>query len=294
MDPEIEKKYIEAGRVAGEVREAAKNMVKPGASFLDIANNIEDMIRKKGADIAFPVNISVNEIAAHYTAQKNDESLVKEGDVVKLDIGAHIDGYVGDTAVTVCLNDEYERLCEASRNALKAALDVIAPGTPLSDVSSAIEKTITEYDYMPISNLTGHGLDQYVLHGEPKVLNINNDSKLQLKEDQVIAIEPFATNGSGFVKDSGDVFIFSLVRRTPARSEAARAVMDIGEARNGLPFTERWVDAPLFKIRLAIRELVQRNALHEYGVLKEAANGTVSQAEHTVIVKDKPIITTKV
>lgn len=290
---ESEEKYILAGGIASEARGYAQSLVKPEARFLDIAEKIEAFIREKGGEPAFPVNISVNEIAAHYTPPPNDTSVVKEGDIVKVDIGVHIDGYVGDTAVTVCLNDKYEKLCEASRAALEEAVKLVAPDALLSDISAAIEKTISGYGYKPISNLTGHGLNQWALHDEPKVLNVKHESGVRLEDGQVIAIEPFATDGAGHVKDSGDVFIFSLAQRTPARSEAARAIMDVGEARNGLPFAERWIAAPLFKTRLALRELRQRNAVYEYAVLKEASNGVVSQAEHTIIVHEKPIITTE-
>ena len=303
MDKEILDKYIEAGRIAAEIRESSKALIKIDARILDIAEKIEKMIKDKGAEPAFPVNISLNEIAAHYTPMKNDETKIKKGDVAKIDIGVHIDGYVGDTAYTLSFNEKYNKLVEASEAALAEAIKLCKPDTKLSDVSAKIEETLNSLGYKPISNLTGHGLDCYDLHAEPQIPNIKFSSNYKLKEDQVIAIEPFATDGSGMIKESEPTLIFRLLGKGPVRNQDARAIMtfadkftqiDADGVIRSLPFAERWIPIDsLVKIRIALRELRERGIIYDYPVLKEVKNGVISQAEHTVIVKDEPIVTTK-
>lgn len=294
MEKEIEENYVKAGKIAAEVREKSRHIVAVGTPLLEIAEKIESMIKFAGADPAFPVNISINDVAAHYTPTIGEKGFVKDGNLVKLDIGVHIDGYVADTALTVNFNKDYDDLLKAAEQALHEAVKLVRPGALLSDISSAIDETIKNAGYTPISNLTGHGIARWDLHTEPTVPNITFKSDYRLHEDQVIAIEPFATDGSGYVKDSDQVFIFSIFESKPVRNLDARKIISAFADRNGLPFAERWspLDS-LFKTRIALRELRERGILHDYHVLREAKNGMVSQAEHTLIVRDKPLIITR-
>ncbi|MFH0832207.1 MAG: type II methionyl aminopeptidase [Candidatus Aenigmatarchaeota archaeon] len=293
MQKEIMEKYLLAGKIAAEVREESKKWIVVGSKLIDIAEKIEAMIREKGAAPAFPVNLSLNDVAAHYTPIKKDETKVKEGDILKVDIGVHVDGYVGDTAYTISFGGN-EKLVEASESALNGAIKLCKPGTLLSDISAKIEETIHSYGFNPISNLTGHGLEQYNLHAEPQIPNIKFHSDYKLKENQVIAIEPFATNGSGYVKESDLVIIFRLVGLGAVRNNDGRAIMRFATAFNGLPFAERWIPIDsMIKIRIAMRELREKGIIYDYPILKESAGGAISQAEHTVIIKDEPVVTTK-
>lgn len=293
MQKEILEKYLEAGRIAAEVREESKTFINVDAKLIDIAEKIESLIREKGALPAFPVNLSLNEVAAHYTPTKNDDVKIKDGDLIKVDIGIHADGYIGDTAYTLSFGN-YEQLVKASEEALEEAIKLCKPGTLLSDISARIEETIRSFGFNPISNLTGHGLDRFNLHAEPQVPNIKFSSDYKLKENQVIAIEPFATNGSGMVKESDLAIIFRFIEEKPVRNQDGRLIMRFAEQFNGLPFTERWIPIDsLIRIRIALRELREKGVIYDYPILKEAAGGIISQAEHTVVVKEEPIITTK-
>ncbi len=167
MDKEIEAKYIRAGFISAKALELAAKMVKPGVKILDIAKKTEEFILAQKAGIAFPINISINDVAAHYTPYKDDDTKIAKNDVVKLDVGAHIDGYIGDTATTVCLNKKYDKMCAANKKALDAAIAVCKPGATTLDIAEVVEHEITKAGYKPIVNLTGHGLDEYNLHGEP-------------------------------------------------------------------------------------------------------------------------------
>jgi len=196
MEKETLNNYIKAGKIAAEARKTARNIVRPGSRHIDIVDEIEKFIRSKGGEPAFPVNISINDIAAHHTPTKNDTAVVKDGDIVKIDVGVHIDGYIADTAVTVNFNKDYDNLVKAAESALEEAVKIVKPDALLSDVSEAIEETISSFGYKPVDNLTGHGLNRFDLHTEPTVPNVSFTGDYRLKEGQVIAIEPFATNGA--------------------------------------------------------------------------------------------------
>ncbi|MFH0949516.1 MAG: type II methionyl aminopeptidase [Candidatus Aenigmatarchaeota archaeon] len=296
MDKEILEKYLLAGKIASEVREESRKFISVGSPLFDIAEKIEALIIEKGGSMAFPVNLSLNEFAAHCTPKPMDETKIKESDVLKVDIGTHIDGYVGDTAYTISFDEKYDALVKASEAALDNALKLCTPGTLLSDVSATIEDTINSFEFKPVSNLTGHGLEQYSIHAEPSVPNVKFESDFVLEKNMIIAIEPFATVGTGLIKEYGEPAIFSLVGLKPVRNNDARKIISFAEKINGLPFTERWLMkdvGSLFKIRIAMREMKERNILYEYPPLMEVARGIVSQAEHTVIVGKEPIVTTK-
>jgi methionyl aminopeptidase len=286
--------YRKAGKIASQARGFGKKLIKPGVSYLEVVEKTEAKIKELGGETAFPTNLSVNEIGAHDTADIDDKRILKEGDLVKLDVGAQIDGYIADTAVAVSLGGN-EDMIETTNQALKNALKMMVPGQKVSEVSEVIEKTIRENGFNPIVNLTGHGLDKFDLHAKMEFPNVKNDIKYELKEGDVFAIEPFATNGSGRVKEIDRVLIYRFMANYPTRLRESRKVLSLAQEKyHGLPFSRRWLTPGISKIKLMIilKQLTDNNALHQYPVLKEVANGIISQTEHTVIVKDKPEVTT--
>jgi len=296
MNQETFNNYIKAGRIAAIARDYGKSLIKVGAGLLEVTEKIEEKIIALGGEFAFPPQISLNDIAAHYCAAPNDKTVFKEGDVIKLDIGVHINGFIGDTALTVVLStdEKLNLLAEASKEALKSALRIIRPGVTLSELGRTIHAEITKRGFAPIRNLSGHGLGKFIIHDKPSIPNFDTGSKEELVEDQVIAIEPFASTGAGIIYESSNPTLFSVKERKPVRSPMTRAVLKDLEAYNGLPFTLRWIVKKhgLGKASFALRELKNMGVLREYPPLPDRAHGIVSQAEHTVIVKDKPVITT--
>jgi len=279
---EIVGKYITAGEILARVRKETAKQVKVGASLLDVANFGEDMIRKEGGECAFPINISRNEEAAHSTP-KNDDTEIFGEDMVKLDIGVHIDGYIADTAITVDLSGHNE-LVEAVEAGLNAAIEIIHGGINTTEIGNVINDTITEFGYKPVANLTGHGLAQYIQHVPPSIPNIPTDVGVELDVGQIIAIEPFATDGKGFVSEVGSAQIFSLLSNKPIRNSAARAVMKEIEQYRTLPFAKRWLKSK--HVDFAMLQLEKNGNLSSYPVLKEEKGMLVSQAEHTLIVEE--------
>jgi len=275
-------KTIEAGKILAQIREEIPSRVKPGVKLLEIAEFVENRIIELGAEPAFPCNISINSDAAHFTPKKDDTRCFRDGDVVKIDIGAHIDGYIADTALTVDLGD-HEELVKASEDALKEAIENIYAGVDTALLGTVIEKTINEYGFKPVVNLTGHGLLPYLAHTPPTIYNYKTDRGVKLEEGIIIAIEPFATDGVGMVRERGEIEIYSLINPKPVRDRKAREILKEIEKYKTLPFAKRWLTkAPL----ITLSKLVKDGLLAKYPVLTEVGKGLVSQAEHTVIVEE--------
>ncbi|GAA0227268.1 type II methionyl aminopeptidase [Haladaptatus pallidirubidus] len=283
LSAEKYEKHREAGEILAQVRTETAERVEVGASHLEIAEFAEDRIRELGGKPAFPVNISIDEEAAHATPSLDDESTFGE-DMVNLDIGVQIDGWLADTAITVDLSG-HDDLAEASEEALDAALEVVEPGVETGEIGAEIESVIDGYGYNPVVNLSGHGLAHYEQHTEPNIPNRAVSQGIELQVGDVVAIEPFATDGSGKVREGAEEEIFSLEREASVRDRSARKALDqITEEFRTLPFATRWLDSS--RPEMALRRLKMKNVVHGYPVLKEEEGFLVSQKEHSVIVTE--------
>jgi len=284
-------KYREAGRIAAKVLREGAQVIRVGASYLDVVESVEARVREEGAGLAFPLNLSLNEDAAHDTASGGDERRFVQGDVAKLDLGVHIDGYIADTATTVDLGAN-PLLLEASYEALEHAIRAVRPGVSAGEVGAAIQHEIERRGYRPVANLTGHGLDRFVIHRPPTIPNVRTAGGIVLKEGMVFAIEPFATTGSGRVGEKTRREIYQQISNKPVRTPSARSILEHVRDRRGLPFARRWL--PDKKTDIALPNLVRTQHLHVYPVLADIPGSLVSQHEHTLIVTgDGCIVTTR-
>lgn len=277
-----------AGSIAKKVLDFSKTLLKPEVRILEIAEAIEQKIIDLGGFPAFPVNISINNIAAHYTPSIDDPTLIKEGDVVKIDFGVHINGYIVDLAYTEEINDsKYKDLIEASKKALIEVKKIIKDGIEVSEIGKKVEEVIRGYGYKPIYNLFGHKIDRYLLHAGINIPNFNNNSKVKL-ECGVYAIEPFATNGLGFVEESKGSGIYSIINIKPVRDRKIKEFLDyLYNKYKNLPFAYRWVYNEFkdkINVKLYIEYLKKENILYEYPILVEKSGGVVSQHETTFFI----------
>lgn len=212
-----------------------------------------------------------------------------------MDIGVHIDGYIGDLAFTYC--SEKNDLVKVSETVLSEAIKIIRPGVTVSEIGETIEETAGENGFGVIVNLTGHTIDRYVFHGEPSIPNVRNNINYAFNEGDIIAIEPFITEGNGHVRESGSPEIFRFLQRKPVRSKEARQIITLVEEKyKSLPFAKRWLHEKFspVKLSLALKQLEEVGAIESYPPLKEIENKKIAQAEHTIIVSEKPIVTTKI
>lgn len=282
------KKYLDAGKIGKEAREMGAELIKEGASYYDVANRVEKYIIDSGAFPAFPVNLSTNHIAAHYSPLKGDNLYFKRGDVVKLDLGAHIDGYISDTAVTVEVgSNHWEELIEASRSALKAAIKTLRPGVEIREVSRAIEEEIKIRGFNPIYNLTGHGLARYDLHHGISIPNYDDGTHTRLLPGMAFAIEPFATNGKGHVKNGkgGNIYILLKTQNLDG------FYRELFEKFKTLPFAARWCSHEENYLEL-LSSGVKYGILYHFPVLHERKKYMVAQTEHTFLMTNEGVIVT--
>ncbi|MDX1441384.1 MAG: type II methionyl aminopeptidase [Nitrosopumilaceae archaeon] len=280
--------YIRAGKIASEVRELVRVKDWVGKTVFEICEEVEHEITKRGARCAFPVNASINEIAAHYTAEPNDPITINDTDLVKIDLGAQINGFIADTAVTVCYDPQYDGLVQAAEEALEKAMSMIKIGVKASDIGRAIETTIKQMGYKPIGNLSGHSLDQYTIHAGKTIPNIWSIGGFSLSGDSAYACEPFVTtsDGGGFVRNGQIKNIFALNSRKKTKNEEADKLLDyIWENFNMLPFALRWLTKKWDEkeARILLDHLVKKKAVQAYPVLIEIHEQRVAQAEHTFI-----------
>jgi methionyl aminopeptidase len=280
-------KYREAGEILRTVLDEAAERIAVGESHLAVAEFAEERTRELGGEPAFPANISINEEASHATPAREDETTFEDGDLVCLDVGVHVDGWIADAADTVDLG-EHTELVEAAEEALDAALDVAGPGVHTGEMGAEIQDVIEAYGYNPVVNLTGHGLAEYDAHTGPNIPNRRVESGVELQPGDVIAVEPFATDGSGKVSEGQKTEIFSLEAERNVRNRQARELLeDITERYDRLPFAARWFEGS--RADMTLRRLEQQSVLRSYPVLKERDGAMVSQAEHTLIVTEDGI-----
>jgi methionyl aminopeptidase len=293
MDNAMYEKYKQAGAIAAEAREYGASLLKPGVRLVDVADSVEKKIKENGAGLAFPVNIALNTLAAHYSPRHDDTLIFKKGDVVKLDVGAHVDGYIADTAITVEIETHtYEEMIKASKEALEKAIGILRAGLSLSEIGAIVQKTIVSYGYKPIDNLTGHGLERFELHSGMSVPSVHTfGNKVKPKEGDVLAIEPFATNGAGHVTSGGGSNIYlcspSFKMKLIRDGKMKFLFEKMSQEFTTLPFAERWYHErfPENDDR-GLRRLSFLGVIHQYPQLFEMKGGIVTQKEHTVIVKE--------
>jgi methionyl aminopeptidase len=297
MNEKYKQDFLQAGSLARQVRAYGKSLIKKGASYNDVITKINQKITDLGARAAFPPQIALNDVAAHFLPQPEDDIIFSD-EVVKLDIGVCFNGAIGDCAVTVDLSGKHQALVDAVEDALISAEKSIKVGQPVREIGKIIEERITSYGFSPVRNLAGHGLGYYKIHMPPLIPNYADTSTAIVKAGMTFAIEPFATTGKGLIYDAGKPTIFSLVRARSVPLSVPRTLIAKIKNFNGLPFAMHdlmGADLPLAEIKSSIHELLKAGVIEGYAPLVEEAHGMVAQAENSVLVdkQGKVIITTR-
>ena len=285
FDEAVAENYREAGEILTTVMAETRELIEPGVTHLEVAEYAEDRVHELGDGLAFPVNISVDAEASHATPARDDETEFDD-EMVCLDIGVHVDGYIADAATTVDLSGTPE-LVEAAEEALAAAIDAAGPGVPVGEIGAEIEDVIEAYGYTPVYNLSGHGVQRYDAHTGPNVPNRGVDRSVELQPGQAVAIEPFVTDGRGKVGEGTSEEIFELVEDRSVRNRSARQALEQIRGFDGLPFAARALDSS--RGEMALRRLTQQGIVKGYPVLTEEQDRLVSQAEHTILVREDGI-----
>lgn len=288
--------YIRAGKIHHEVLERSKKLIKPGASLLAIAQAIEkDIASYPEASLAFPVNLQLNN-EVHYSPLPNDTRTITKEDIIKVDIGVHVEGYVADGAYTIAVNKDFEEMVNFTEKILKEALEGLKPGMKISEIGKRLDESMKNSKYKIIKNLMGHQVQQWDLHSKKSVLVYEADSQNTFEAGEAFAVEIFVTDGAGFIKSSPNAVIYALKKTLiPMRDTKLRELCKvIYEKRRNLPFTERYIVEHLKYSKLDFLNLKRSGNITEYPILLELAGSKVAQFEDTIYVnEDKIIITTK-
>jgi len=285
--------WIKAGKLTAEVITYGKSLIKVDVSPLEVITKIENKIQELKAKPAFPPQISINELAAHCIPDK--EIKFQKGDLVKLDVGVHIEGAIGDSAVSIDLGNN-EKLIKASEEALQEAIKIIKIGTKLNEIGKVINETIKKHGFNPIKNLSGHSIEEYQEHAGMTIPNFDNGDTTELTKGQIIAIEPFATTGPGSVEDGKESGIYKLLEPRQVRNQMTRDLLIyIAENYQTLPFAKHWLIKKFgpFKTGFALKVLEREGIVHHYKQLVEKSKEKVSQAEHTLLIDDEVKVLTK-
>ncbi len=288
--------WRKAGHIAHEALIYGASLIKPGVKFSDISDAVEKKIKELGGDLAFPVNISINTTAAHDVPYSVEDREFTKDDLIKLDVGAQVNGAIGDNAMTIDLTGKYAKLSQAAKEARDEAIKLLKPGLQIRKIGKMVETTIMKYGFQPVRNLSGHSIDEYIVHSGTIIPNFDDGNEETLKEGMVIAIEPFATDGEGLIHEASNAEIFALVEKKPVRSLAAREALKLLEERKGLPTSTRWLAKRMgaLKANLAMKEMNQLDMLQTWPPLVEVKKGMVSQWENTILItKDGHEILTK-
>ncbi len=290
MNTEEIKKTKQAGQIAKQVRNYIIPLIKKDMLLLEIAEKIEQKISDLGGKPAFPTNLSINEIAAHYTPEHNDET--KANGILKVDFGVHIDGFTADNAVSIDLENSQEnkQLIKTAQTCLLNAINQAKKQPTLNQIGRAIQETAEQNNFTPIKNLSGHQIEQYDLHAGLTVPNYDNRNSTILK-DGLYAIEPFVTTGKGKVTEGKPSGIYQLISKKPIRDSTSRQILNYIETEyNTLPFCSRWLVKKFGTRALTSLTLLERaNIIHQYPQLIEESRNKVAQAEHTILIHDNKL-----
>lgn len=292
---QIPKQYGLAGKITSEVRTAVKSSVKSGMSYLQAVELVEREIESRGGKPAFPVGIGVNQMTAHYAPQEDDKSTFKETDMIKVDFGVHIDGYLTDTAVSITFNPEYELLLDVAQRSLAVAVETAKSEVRTGEIGRAVRKEAARFGFKTIENLTGHTIERYVVHAGKSIPNLYVPGMQSLKRGEVFAVEPFVTLGSaaGYVRDAPFQTIFSLTaRRRTGIAELDRFADRVWDERKTLPFTPRWYSQEFGrgKVKPILQKLVAKKVARVYPALTEASGNPVAQFEHTMALAEDGLV----
>ncbi|MBY9015755.1 MAG: type II methionyl aminopeptidase [Candidatus Lokiarchaeota archaeon] len=303
MDDKCIESYIKAGKAVKAAKDLVKNLIKPGVTFLEIANKCEEEIINQGCELSFPINMSLDNHAAHYSPTIDDPTVVPDRGLLKIDLGSHSDGYIADSAITININNdpELQNYIDAAKEALDAAIKLFKPGTKLYEIGEAIAEKIFNRGLRPITNLGGHELKRYNLHAGPFVPNFKdlNHNKV-IEPGEAYACEPFATSGIGIVVNGKKSYIYRFAKRVKKNLpyDELNYMKKIEKLTNYLPFSPRLIEKhniiPKNKIQKIIEVFIRKRILDHYPLLIEKTGAPVAQQEHTIIIDldGNPIVTT--
>lgn len=259
--------YRHAAETHRQVRQWAQKNIKPGQTLTEIAEGIEDSIRRlvghdglaegdaKIAGVGFPTGLNLDHIAAHFTPNAGNKTVLQQSNVMKVDIGVHVNGKIVDSAFTMSFDPMYDNLLAAVKDATNTGVREAGIDVRLGELGGYIQETMesyeceingTTYPIKSIRNLTGHTILPYSIHGTKSVPIVKSADNTKMEEGDVFAIETFGSTGNGYVHDEGEVSHYALRTDAPKvdlRLSSAKSLLNVIKKNFGtLPFARRYID----------------------------------------------------
>jgi curved DNA binding protein len=306
VSPGVLDKYQAAGKIVNAVLERVIAKATAGASVAEICEfgdkeldaELAKVYAKKKMEkgIAFPTCVSANEIAGHYSPLKSETTTLKDGDLVKIDLGVHIDGFIAVAAHTVvvggqAVDGKKADVVLAAYNALQGALRTMKPGNTNYDVTDVIGQVAESYKCQPLEGVLSHELKKHLLDGNNVIINkATFDQKVEEHEfnlNEVFGLDVFVSTGEGKTKETeyrSTIYKRAIERTYTLKLKASRAFY--AEAVDKYPtmaFTLRSF-ADETSAKLGVSEAVKHDLFHAYPVLTEKAGEFIAHFKYTVAI----------
>ncbi|AEC10386.1 methionine aminopeptidase 2A [Arabidopsis thaliana] len=295
----------QAAEVHRQVRKYMRSILKPGMLMIDLCETLENTVRKLisenglQAGIAFPTGCSLNNVAAHWTPNSGDKTVLQYDDVMKLDFGTHIDGHIVDSAFTVAFNPMFDPLLAASRDATYTGIKEAGVDVRLCDVGAAVQEVMESYEVeingkvyqvKSIRNLNGHSIGRYQIHAEKSVPNVRGGEQTKMEEGELYAIETFGSTGKGYVREDLECSHYMKnydVGHVPLRLPRAKQLLaTINKNFSTLAFCRRYLDRlGETKYLMALKNLCDSGIIEPCPPVCDVKGSYISQFEHTILLR---------
>lgn len=307
---------IKAAKIHGDIMNDLhdKHIVVPGNSINNIVDYIENSIFDKinydsniplTGGCAFPVNISVNEIVAHYTSSsKNDDYILKKNDIVKVDFGVHKNGSIIDSAQTFHFDSKYDEFVEYSKKCTDYAVSLCGPDVNLGDLGKDIEEYVKSkeihidnklYQLHTLKELSGHNIGEYLIHKSKALPNCAIKYPVRMEEGDFFAVEPFiSTCAESYYDSPTNLFMVAKNYNNLIYllcGDELELFNKIIKQYLTLCFCDKWLEKDIDKFDFNIfKNIIDKKIIEEYKTIYVLKDNYVSQFEHNVYIKSNGII----
>jgi methionyl aminopeptidase len=305
LEADIYNDVRQAAEVHREVRKYVNTIAKPGILMTELCEKLENctraLVEERGleAGIAFPTGCSLDHVAAHWTPNSGDKTVLGQDNVMKLDFGVQVNGRIIDSAYTIAFEEKYDPLLEAAREATETGIREAGIDVRLCDIGEAIQEVMESYEVelngrthqvKCCRNLTGHSIAPYQIHAGKSVPIVKGGEGTRMEEGEFYAVETFGSTGRGYVREDMECSHYMKnfdVGHVPLRLPKAKQLLGVIDRNFGtLAFCRRYLDRiGESRYLLGLRNLCDVGIIQPYPPLVDIKGSYVAQYEHTLMLR---------